>query len=108
MKTLSRVKIVVMQKDKIRIWFQYVENLRIRKMVCSTEQSVSIVGYCLETKMAVLWVVAPCSLVEVYQRFRGPYCPHHQGDSLMMEAARTPTSLHGATTQKTAILYSPP
>jgi hypothetical protein len=24
-----------------------------------------------KTKMAVLWVVAPCSLVEVYQRFRG-------------------------------------
>jgi hypothetical protein len=22
--------------------------------------------------MAVFWVVAPCSLVEVYQRFRGP------------------------------------
>jgi hypothetical protein len=31
-------------------------------------------------KMAVVWVVAPCSLVEVYQRFRGPYCLHHQGD----------------------------
>jgi hypothetical protein len=24
-------------------------------------------------KMAVFWVVAPCSLVEVYQRFRGTY-----------------------------------
>jgi hypothetical protein len=23
------------------------------------------------TRMAVFWVVAPCSLVEVYQRFRG-------------------------------------
>jgi hypothetical protein len=31
-------------------------------------------------KMAVYWVVAPCSLVEVYQRFRGLYCLHHQGD----------------------------
>jgi hypothetical protein len=31
-------------------------------------------------KMAVLWVVAPCSLVEIYQRFRGPCCLHHQGD----------------------------
>jgi hypothetical protein len=30
-------------------------------------------------KMAVFWVVAPCSLVEVYQRFRGPRCLHHQG-----------------------------
>jgi hypothetical protein len=39
-------------------------------------------------KMAVFWVVAPCSLIEVYQRFRGPCCLHHQGP---------------ATTQKTAI-----
>jgi hypothetical protein len=30
--------------------------------------------------MAVFWVVASCSLVEVYQRFRGPCCLHHQGD----------------------------
>jgi hypothetical protein len=37
--------------------------------------------------MAVFWVVAPCSLVEVYQRFRGPCCLHHLG----------------ATSQKTAI-----
>jgi hypothetical protein len=27
--------------------------------------------------MAVFWVVAPCSLVEVYQRFRGSCCLHH-------------------------------
>jgi hypothetical protein len=32
------------------------------------------------SKMAVFWVVAPCSLVEVYRRFRGPCCLHHQGD----------------------------
>jgi hypothetical protein len=30
-------------------------------------------------QMAVFWVVAPCSLVEVYQRFRGPCCLHHPG-----------------------------
>jgi hypothetical protein len=30
--------------------------------------------------MAVFWVVAPCSVVEVYQSFRGPCCLHHQGD----------------------------
>jgi hypothetical protein len=29
--------------------------------------------------MAVFWVVAPCSLIEVYQHFRGPCCLHHQG-----------------------------
>jgi hypothetical protein len=31
-------------------------------------------------KMTVFWVIAPCSLVEVYRRFRGTYCLHHQGD----------------------------
>jgi hypothetical protein len=34
----------------------------------------------LSTKIAVFWVVAPCSLVEVYGRFRGPCCLHHKGD----------------------------
>jgi hypothetical protein len=33
-----------------------------------------------EMKMAVFCVVAPCILVEVYQRFRGTCCLHHQGD----------------------------
>jgi hypothetical protein len=33
-------------------------------------------------KMTVFWDVAPCSLVEVYQRFRGAYCFHHQGDDM--------------------------
>jgi hypothetical protein len=27
--------------------------------------------------MAVFWVVALCSLVEIYWRFRGPWCLHH-------------------------------
>jgi hypothetical protein len=34
-------------------------------------------------KMAVFWVVAPCSLVEVYQRFRGTCCLHHQGNRFL-------------------------
>jgi hypothetical protein len=33
----------------------------------------------MSMKMAVFWVVAPCSLVELYQRFKGPCCLHHQG-----------------------------
>jgi hypothetical protein len=37
------------------------------------------------TKMAVFWVVAPCSVVEVYQHFRSPCCLI----ALMMEAVRT-------------------
>jgi hypothetical protein len=32
-------------------------------------------------KMAVFWVVAPCSLVEIYRRFRSACCLHHQGGS---------------------------
>jgi hypothetical protein len=31
--------------------------------------------------MAVFWVMAPCRLVEVYQRFRNSYCLRHQGIS---------------------------
>jgi hypothetical protein len=31
-------------------------------------------------QMAVFWVSVPCSLVEVYRRFTGTCCPHHQGD----------------------------
>jgi hypothetical protein len=53
--------------------------------------------YDRERKMAVFWVVASCNLVEVYQRFRGPYCLHHQGDgwlvALMMKASRTSETL---------------
>jgi hypothetical protein len=48
----------------------------------------------MSTKMVVFWVVAPCSLVEVYQRFRGPCSLHHQGDHRPDdEAARTSETL---------------
>jgi hypothetical protein len=40
--------------------------------------------------MAVFWVVALCSLVDVYQRFRSPCCLLI---ALMMEAARTSETL---------------
>jgi hypothetical protein len=42
----------------------------------------------IHLKMAVFWVVAPCSVVEVYQRFRGTFFLHHQ-ITLMMEVAST-------------------
>jgi hypothetical protein len=41
---------------------------------------------CLKTeppfffKMTVFWDIAPCSLVEIYQRFGGAYFLHHQSD----------------------------
>jgi hypothetical protein len=46
-------------------------------------------------EVAVLWIVAPFNLVEVYQRFRGPCCLHHLGEltALIMEAARTSETL---------------
>jgi hypothetical protein len=31
-------------------------------------------------KMTVFWDAVPCSLVEVYRRFRGAYCLHHRPD----------------------------
>jgi hypothetical protein len=34
----------------------------------------------VSAKMAAFWVVAPCSLVEVYLRFRGPCCVHRPDD----------------------------
>jgi hypothetical protein len=37
-------------------------------------------------KVAVVWLLALYSVVEVYQRFRGACCLHHQG-ALIMEAA---------------------
>jgi hypothetical protein len=50
----------------------------------TAQQSRNEVGFevltAVSTKMAVFWVVAPCSLVEVYHRFRGPCCLHHQDD----------------------------
>jgi hypothetical protein len=45
--------------------------------------------------MAVFWVIAPCSLVEVYQRFI----------ALMMEAARTSETL--VNFYQTARRYNP-
>lgn len=32
----------------------------------------------MSTKMAVIWVLALCNLVEIYKHFRGPYYFHHQ------------------------------
>jgi hypothetical protein len=39
--------------------------------------------------MVNFWVVAPCSLVEVYRQFIGVYCFHRQDDNPLMEAVRT-------------------
>jgi hypothetical protein len=50
-------------------------------------------------KMAVFWVVVPCSLVEVYRRFRGACCLHHQGvgkllpDYMAQQPRKEPSSI---------------
>jgi hypothetical protein len=51
----------------------------------------------LGVKIAVFWVVAPCSLAEVYQRFRGDCCLHHQVCKLLpdytaQQSRRQPSS----------------
>jgi hypothetical protein len=51
--------------------------------------------------MAVFWVAAPCSLVDVTRRFRGTCCLQQQGNR------ETFTRLHGATIQKAAIFKNP-
>jgi hypothetical protein len=57
--------------------------------------------FCMQSewimKMAVFWVVAPCSLVEVYRRFRGTCCLHHQapndgGNKHGLQPRRQPSS----------------
>jgi hypothetical protein len=53
----------------------------------------------LVSKMAVFWVVAPCSLVEVYQRFI------IRAIALMMKAARTSVTL--VNFYQTIRLYNP-
>jgi hypothetical protein len=52
-------------------------------------------------KIAVFWVVAPCSLVEVYQRFRGPCYLHHQGESQQTAIFAFP-SLQRTSTRRTS------
>jgi hypothetical protein len=66
-----------------------------------------------QKEMAVFWVAAPCNLIEVYHRFRGTCCLHHQGDEFSspwswrhyrhLKRWETRTSLCGAASKKRAI-----
>jgi hypothetical protein len=61
-------------------------------------------------KIAVFWVVAPCSLVEVYQRFRGPCCLHHQGVALLQprrQQSSNRTCVKNGLSDFSIILYFP-
>jgi hypothetical protein len=46
--------------------------------------------------MAVVWVVAPCTVVEVYRRFRGACYIHHQGDQAA-STSETSVNIHQTT-----------
>jgi hypothetical protein len=63
--------------------YEFVTHITSQKLM-SHRPSEHWVGFEVFTatsmKMAVFWVLAPRSLVEVYQRFRGSCCLHHQGD----------------------------
>jgi hypothetical protein len=39
-------------------------------------------------RMTVYWVIAPCCRVEVYRRFRGAFCIHHQGGKRALNRMR--------------------
>jgi hypothetical protein len=41
-------------------------------------------------KMAVSCVIAPCSLAEICQRFRGLFCLYHQADETVRYSKQTP------------------
>jgi hypothetical protein len=48
-----------------------------------------------QPKKTVFWVVAPCSLVEIHQSFRGARCLHHHGDeSLIATRRKNPEDSH--------------
>jgi hypothetical protein len=44
--------------------------------------------------MTVFWIVVPCSLVEVYRRFRGACCLHHQVDRCPNDGQRENLKYH--------------
>jgi hypothetical protein len=83
------------ESTRVQIWHQ------ARRLCRSGNLSLPFIMLCkllkiCGIKMAVFWVVAQCSLVEFYERFRGPCCLHHQGDYTTLEPRRQPSS------------YSPP
>jgi hypothetical protein len=60
-------------------------------------------------KMTSFWDIAPCSLVEVHQHFRGAYFFSHQGSNCWwrqyptIKQQKTFTWLHGTVSQKSVI-----
>jgi hypothetical protein len=59
------------------------ENLRVCvEIVPSENDNSGCHGFTAESiKMAVFRDVVPCSVLKVYRRFRGAYCPRRQSSS---------------------------
>jgi hypothetical protein len=53
-------------------------------------------------KMADFWVVAPCSLVEVYRRFRGDCCIRYQDDEEALSTSETSVNFYQSTRRNNA------
>jgi hypothetical protein len=58
--------------------------------------------------MAVFCVAAPCSLVEVYQRFRCPCCLHHQGNEDLWNVGKLLPDHMALQPRRQPSLFSPP
>jgi hypothetical protein len=78
--TLEGLQQMMRLKPESRYSHSGCENLRKINGLGVERIKYRFVGFevltALSMKMAVFWVVAQCSLVEVYQRFRGPCCLH--------------------------------
>jgi hypothetical protein len=46
----------------------------------------------ISLKMTVFWDAAPCSLAEIYRRFRGSYFLHHQNDEAVSTSETSKTT----------------
>jgi hypothetical protein len=58
-------------------WFDKIKCRRINHVSpANTLKNKKITSF---LKMADIWIVAPCSLLEVHRCFRGAYCLHVQG-----------------------------
>jgi hypothetical protein len=75
---------LIISGDEYKIWSSplkcnwYYIKIGLSEVGCKGGDQWRDLAYTV-MKMAVFWVVAPCTLVWVYQRFRGLYCLHHQG-----------------------------
>jgi hypothetical protein len=59
---------------------KYTSQSHFSKRYAGTWQVIAKITKSNTVKMAIFWVVAPCSVIEVYRRFRGACCLHHQGN----------------------------